>query len=252
MGSSPAFARRWSHPGRRPRPAVTVELVDGVAVMTFDDGKLNAISQQMIQLFCDATPSTSWRPATHGRWSSRVARGSSARASTSTRSWWAAADATGSCSTAGTCWGRILTLPLPVVAVCTGNAIAAGAALLLVTDVRLGADGAFKIGFNEAAIGLPIPSTGLLLAQDRLHEAVMEEALQGARLYPPQDAVDAGFLHRVVAPAELFDLAISEARGLAEGAESFRRGKQARVGPLADGLRRQLSEDIGLLRSFRV
>jgi enoyl-CoA hydratase/carnithine racemase len=118
--------------------------------------------------------------------------------------------------------------------------------------VRLGADGAFKIGFNEAAIGLPIPSTGLLLAQDRLHEAVMEEALQGARLYPPQDAVDAGFLHRVVAPAELFDLAISEARGLAGGAESFRREKQARVGPLADGLRRQLSEDIGLLRSFRV
>jgi hypothetical protein len=41
-------------------------------------------------------------------------------------------------------------------------------------------------------------------------------------------------------------------RGLVESAESFRREKQARVGPLADRLRRQLSEDIGLLRSFRV
>jgi enoyl-CoA hydratase len=108
--------------------------------------------------------------------------------------------------------GRILTLPFPVVAACTGNAIAAGASLLLGTDVRLSADGAFKIGFNEAAIGLPIPSTGLVLAQDRLPEAVIEEALQGARLYAPQDAVDAGFLHRVVPPPELVDLAISEAR----------------------------------------
>jgi hypothetical protein len=98
--------------------------------------------------------------------------------------------------------------------------------------------------------GLPLPGVVLMLAQDRLHEAVVEEALQGARLYRPQGAVEAGFLHRVVAPAELLDVAITEARELGASGESFRQEKQARVGPLADRMRRQLSEDVGLLRRF--
>jgi enoyl-CoA hydratase len=243
-------ARRWSHPGRRPHPTVTVELVDDVAVMTLDDGKVNAISPRLIQLLSDSLDELEASEARALVLAGRPGQfcagfdlytlvvGGSRRDRLVLDGW--------------NLLGRILTLPVPVVTACTGNAIAAGAALLLVTDVRLGADGAFKIGFNEAAIGLPIPSTGQVLAQDRLHEAVIEEALQGARLYPPQEAVGAGFLHRVVAREELVDLAISEARGLAESAESFRREKQARVGPLADRLRRQLDEDIGLLRSFRV
>jgi hypothetical protein len=44
-------------------------------------------------------------------------------------------------------------------------------------------------------------------------------------LHRPQDAVDAGFLRRVVTPAELLDLAITEARELGASAESFRREK---------------------------
>jgi enoyl-CoA hydratase len=218
--------------------------------MTLDDGKVNAISPRLIQLLSDSLDELEASEARALVLAGRPGQfcagfdlytlvvGGSRRDRLVLDGW--------------NLLGRILTLPVPVVTACTGNAIAAGAALLLVTDVRLGADGAFKIGFNEAAIGLPIPSTGQVLAQDRLHEAVIEEALQGARLYPPQEAVGAGFLHRVVAREELVDLAISEARGLAESAESFRREKQARVGPLADRLRRQLDEDIGLLRSFRV
>jgi enoyl-CoA hydratase len=147
---------------------------------------------------------------------------------------------------------RIFALPLPVVAACTGNAIAAGAVLLLLTDVRLGAAGAFKIGFNEATIGIPLPGAVMMLARDRLAEAVVEEALQGARIYGPEDALDAGLLDRVVAPAELVDLAITEARALADNADSFRRDKQAHVGPLADRMRRQLTEDIELLSRFSI
>src|SRR5512142_538034 len=40
-------ARRWSHFGPRPHPRVDVNVVDGVAVITFDDGKVNAISDRM-------------------------------------------------------------------------------------------------------------------------------------------------------------------------------------------------------------
>ncbi len=57
---------------------------------------------------------------------------------------------------------------LRVVAACTGHAVAAGAMLLLVSEVRIGAEGAFQIGFSEVARGLPVPEIPVLLARDRL------------------------------------------------------------------------------------
>jgi enoyl-CoA hydratase len=243
-------ARRWRHPGRRPRPAVTVELVDGVAVMRFDDGKVNALSARLVRMLSDAFEGVE---ASQPRALVVVGRPGQFCAGFDLNSLMVGGSQRDQLVLDGwSLFGRILTLPLPVVAACTGHAIAAGAALLLVTDERLGADGAFKIGFNEAAIGLPIPGTGLLLARERLHPAVIEDALPGARLYRPQDAVGAGFLHRVVAPAELVGLAIAEARALADDGDAYRREKQARVGPLADRMRGQLPEDIQLLRRFTV
>src|SRR5262245_28233481 len=38
--------------------------------------------------------------------------------------------------------------PIPIVAACTGHALAGGALVLLSTDVRIGAAGPFKIGLN--------------------------------------------------------------------------------------------------------
>jgi enoyl-CoA hydratase len=125
-------AQRESRTGRRPHPTVTVELVDDVAVMTFDDGKVNAISQQMIQLFSDSLDELeaseararvlAGRPGQFcaGFDLSTLAVGGSRRDPLVLDGW--------------NLLGRILTPPLPVVAACTGNAIAAGAALLLVTD----------------------------------------------------------------------------------------------------------------------
>jgi enoyl-CoA hydratase len=242
--------RRWSHPARRPHPTVAVEMVDGVAVMTFDDGKVNAISARMTQLLSDALDELETSDARALVLAGRPGQfcagfdlftlmvGGGRRDALVLDGW--------------NLLLRIFALPLPVVAACTGNAIAAGAVLLLLTDVRLGANGAFKIGFNEATIGIPLPGAVTMLARDRLAEAVVEEALQGARIYGPEDALDAGLLDRVVAPEELLDLAISQARALADSADSFRRDKQAHVGPLADRMRRQLTEDIELLSRFSI
>ena len=36
--------------------------------------------------------------------------------------------------------------------------------LLLASDIRIGADGPFRIGLNEVAIGIPVPTFGLELA----------------------------------------------------------------------------------------
>jgi enoyl-CoA hydratase len=52
---------------------------------------------------------------------------------------------------------RLLSFPHPVVAVCTGHAIAMGAFLLLSTDLRIGAHPDAKIQVNEVQIGLTLP-----------------------------------------------------------------------------------------------
>ena len=53
---------------------------------------------------------------------------------------------------------------VPVVAACTGHALAAGALMLLGCDVRIGADAPAKIGLNEVAIKMVLPALG---ADDR-------------------------------------------------------------------------------------
>jgi enoyl-CoA hydratase len=243
-------ARRWSHPSRRAHPTVAVEMVDGVAVMTLDDGKVNAISPRMIEIVSDALDELEAGDARALVLAGRPGQfcagfdlftlmvGGSRRDALVLDGW--------------NLLLRVFTLPLPVVAACTGHAIAAGAVLLLLSDVRLGADGAFKIGFNEATLGIPLPGVLLLLARDQLTDAVIEEALQGARIYGPAGAVDAGLLERVVAPADLLDVAITAARELGDKGDTFRQEKHARVGPLADRMRHQLTEDIELLSRFTI
>jgi enoyl-CoA hydratase len=93
--------------------------------------------------------------------------------------------------------------PLPVVAACTGHALAAGALLLLSTDVRVGAAGAFRIGLNEVSIGLPTPILAMELARDRLAPTELGRATLAARIYAPEEAANVGYLDEVVAPQEV-------------------------------------------------
>lgn len=92
---------------------------------------------------------------------------------------------------------RIYEHPTPTVAACTGHAIAMGAIFLLAFDVRIGADGAFKLGMNEVAIGMPVPRFATTLARDRLSSREFTRATALATLYEPTGAVGAGYLDRV-------------------------------------------------------
>ena len=57
---------------------------------------------------------------------------------------------------------------VPVVAACTGSAVAGGALMLLGCDVRVGADVPAKIGLNEVAIKMVLPDWALTIARERL------------------------------------------------------------------------------------
>lgn len=110
---------------------------------------------------------------------------------------------------------RILGFPTPVLAAASGHAIAAGSFLLLAADLRIGAEGPFKIGLNEVQIGLTLPLFAVELARQRLSPAAFNRGLVTATMYGPEDAVAAGFLDRVVPAAELEASAAEAAAQLA-------------------------------------
>ena len=109
---------------------------------------------------------------------------------------------------------RLYSSPVPVVAACTGHAVALGGVVLLACDYRVGATGDVRIGLNEVAIGRPMPPLLLRLAEQRLNAARRTEAVLLARIWTPQEAVDVGFTDEVVALDEVVPTALSRAQDL--------------------------------------
>lgn len=143
---------------------------------------------------------------------------------------------------------RIYELPLPVVVGCTGHALAAGAILLLCADYRIGADGDFKIGLNEVAIQMTLPTFGVELARDRLSKRHFTQAITQARIYSPAGACEAGFLDETLAADGVLTRAVEQAQKLAAlPRASFHGTKLKERGPTVALVRRTLAEDIARL-----
>lgn len=105
---------------------------------------------------------------------------------------------------------RLLSFPFPVVVACSGHAIAKGAFLLLAADYRIGVKGKFKLGLNEVAIGMTMHSVGIELARGRLAPVFFNRSVICAEMFNPDGAVEAGFLDIAVAP-EAFEATVAGA-----------------------------------------
>jgi enoyl-CoA hydratase len=97
---------------------------------------------------------------------------------------------------------RMLSFRYPLIAACSGHAVAKGAFLLLATDHRIGVDGAFKIDLNGVAIGMPMHLGGVELARGRLAPVFFNRSVILAEMVSPKEAVTSGFLDKVVSEAE--------------------------------------------------
>ena len=130
---------------------------------------------------------------------------------------------------------RLAEFPRPVVASCTGHALAAGAVLLLCSDVRICSAGDFKIGLNEVAIGIALPELVVELARARLSPRHFTVACNTAHVYSPAEATDAGFLDRA-GSADATGDAVQTAAELARrlDAAAFAKTRQATCRGLAD------------------
>ncbi len=167
-------------------------LDDGIATITMDDGKVNALSSEMLGALMDALEQAERDEAivvVTGR-ERTFSAGFDLR--TAPEGW--REMVAGGARLAE----RLLSFPRPVVAACNGNAIAMGAFVLLSADYRIGLRGDFRIGLNEVAIGMTLPWFGVELARHRLSRPYFDRCAITGVLIGPEEALAAGFLDELV------------------------------------------------------
>lgn len=179
---------------------VSYKLEDGVASITMDDGKANALStamwEQLGAAFDQAQEAgaivilTGRKGVFSGGFDLKeMAQGSeqaiqlTARGSKMAR--------------------RILSFPTPVIGVASGHCIAMGAFLMLACDYRIALAGDFKVGLNETMIGMTMHRFGIELARHRLPANYFNRCVINAEIFSAENAINAGFYDCAVAPEQL-------------------------------------------------
>ena len=179
---------------------VSYQFADGVATITMDDGKVNALSLSMLAAVNEALDQAlddaaivilAGRPGIFsGGFDLKVLGGGGADAGQLLDDGFLLAL-------------RLLEHPFPVVIACTGHAIAMGSFLLMSADYRIGIEGPYRLVANEVAIGLTMPQAAIEICRQRLTPADFQRAVMLAETYTPSGGVAAGFLDRVVGEADL-------------------------------------------------
>jgi len=182
-----------------------------VAVLRMDDGKANALSSTMIDALIEALDRAE-REATAavlvGR-EGKFCAGFDLKVMMS-----GPENAKALLKRGSALLMRLYGCKVPLVVACTGHALAGGALVLLTGDVRVGAQGAFRIGLNEVQIGLPVPVLAMELARDRLVPLELGNATLMAKIYDPEEGARVGYLDRTVPEAEVLAAAMAEAQRL--------------------------------------
>lgn len=183
---------------------MSYELDDGVATLTLDNGKVNAVSPDVITAFHSALDRAEADQAIvvitgkpgilSGGYDLKVMQSGVQNAI--------------DLVTAGSQLARrMLSHPFPIIVACPGHAVAEGAFLLLSADYRIGVDGPYRIGLNEVQIGMTMHHVGIEVARDRLRKSYFNRAVINAEIFAPHEALRAGFLDTVVAEDQLMPAA---------------------------------------------
>ncbi|WP_122517517.1 crotonase/enoyl-CoA hydratase family protein [Pseudomonas viridiflava] len=183
---------------------VSYQLDDGIATLTLNNGKVNAISPDVIAAFNAALDQSEKDRAVvivTGQ-PGILSGGYDLKVMTSSP------EAASSLVTQGsTLARRMLSHPFPIIVACPGHAIAKGAFLLLSADYRIGVEGSFNIGLNEVQIGMTMHHAGIELARDRLRRSAFNRSVINAEIFNPEGAMQAGFLDQVVSVEALSETA---------------------------------------------
>lgn len=209
---------------------LTLVINDGVAEITLDDGKVNALSERLLESLLDAIKQAAQedlallitgRPGCFSGGYDRKLIAAGGPACDAMR-------AAGDRLTLA-----LLDYPAPVVIASSGHAMAKAAFMLLLADYRIGAAGEFRIGLNEVAIGMTMPDAALPQARARLATQWLNRCALQAEALTPELALQAGFLDELQASDQLLGKARDKARQLAAlDRKAYRETRQLLNAPL--------------------
>ena len=178
---------------------VQYSLTDGVATITLDDGKRNALSAEMVRQLHDALDRaeadralvilTGREEIFSAGFDLKTLRGKPGPALKMLHGGFSLP-------------ARLLRYPYPVIAACNGHCYAMGVFLMLSADYVIGSRGDFRVCANEVAIGLTMPRVAVAVLRHRLTPAAFQTAVTLAREFPAEQALEAGFFDELAeAPA---------------------------------------------------
>ncbi|MNM91798.1 putative enoyl-CoA hydratase [compost metagenome] len=190
---------------------LSYQLEDGIATLTLNNGKVNAVSPAVIDALNQALDQAEQDRAVvilTGQ-PGILSGGYDLKVMTS-----GPENAIKLVTAGSTLARRMLAHPYPIVVACPGHAVAKGAFLLLSADYRIGVEGPFNIGLNEVQIGMTMHHVGIELARDRLSKSAFQRSVINGEMFDPRSAVDAGFLDKVVPTEQLMATAFAAAQQL--------------------------------------
>jgi len=228
---------------------VKCNISDGIARITMDDGKANAISLKMLDNLNHALDQAAAAGATvilsgragifSGGFDLTELRGTPEQLHNLLHGGAALSL-------------RLLSFPHPVIAACTGHAFPMGAFILMSSDVRIGIEGAYGIGMNEVRIGIAAPRFAMELARFRLTGAHFNRTAILGEMFGPTEARDAGFLDQVVPSDQLETTLAEKIQDLQSVATIPHQVSKERVRqPLIDLMRQVIDQDLTLENARR-
>jgi enoyl-CoA hydratase len=189
-------------------PLVTFQVEDSIAVITMDDGKVNALSLRMLMELNEALDQareerrvvvlTGREGIFSAGFDLAVLRSGRYEALEMLRAGFELAE-------------RVLAFRTPVVMAVSGHAVAMGLFLVSSGDYRIGTEGRYKLTANEVAIGLTMPRAAVEILRQRLTPAHFNRAVILAETFSPEEGIGAGLLDRVASPSELRETALTTA-----------------------------------------
>jgi enoyl-CoA hydratase len=225
-----------------------VERADGVTTLTMDDGKANVMSVRMLQ-------------ALHGAFEQAAAQRDivvlTGRAGLFSGGFDLAVfkrdpqELVTMLTEGARLTERMLSHPRPVLAVCTGHAIAMGLFVLLSAHWRIGVDDPTRIlQANEVANSMTLPRFAIEVCRQRLAPAPMLRTALLAAPHSPRQALEAGFVDELAAPADLQAAVQARLAVLRKlDRHAFEATQQRLQAPALQALRQAIADDVAEWRA---
>jgi enoyl-CoA hydratase len=140
---------------------------------------------------------------------------------------------------------RVWLEPRPVVAAVTGHAVAGGTVLAMCADHAVAAQGPYRWGLTETTIGFAMPAWILAIARGNVSAHRLDDLILPGASVDPDEAVAVGYADALAPPSEVLPVALAKARDLAQLPRGTYAATKHRLrGPAAEAARAGLHADL--------